>query len=203
MVAAEHPRRLTVDEWRDLLRRSDAKFDYSDGWVYAMAGGTADHATVAINLVYDLRDALGDGPCRVYNSDVAARLSPTEYRFPDASVTCDEHDRGTVTEIGSPRVLLEVLSDSTEREDRLTKARLYRACPTVEEYAFIATRYRGVEVYRRAGEVWTAELYGPGDVVVLSSIGVQIAVAALYRLTEVPEGRGGDAATADGRPSSR
>jgi Uma2 family endonuclease len=189
MIAAEHSRRMSVDEWRALLRRSSVKYEYSDGWVHAMAGGTADHSTVAVNLTHDLFDALSDGPCRVYNSDMAVRLSPTDYRFPDASVTCDARDSGSVTEIEFPRVLVEVLSDSTECEDRTVKARLYRACQTVEEYAFIATRYRAVEVYRRASDLWTAEVYLPGDTAALNSIDVRLAVDALYRRTDVPEGR--------------
>lgn len=126
MVAADEPHRIEVEEWRDLLRRSDVKYEYSDDWVYAMAGGSAGHSTIALNLTHDLFDALGDSPCRVYNSDMAVRLSPTEYRFPDASVTGDARDNGSVTEIAFPRLLVEVLSDSTEREDRITKARLYR-----------------------------------------------------------------------------
>ena len=198
MVAAEEPHRIGVEEWRDLLRRSDVKYEYSDGWVYAMAGGTADHSTVALNLTHDLFDALGDGPCRVYNSDMAVRLAPTEYRFPDASVTCDARDSGAVTEIESPRLLVEVLSDSTEREDRTTKARLYRGCATVEEYAFISTRFRAMEVYHRAGDLWTAEVYLPGDAIVLNSIDVRIPDNDLYRRSAVPEGR-----RADMPPSTR
>ena len=162
MVAAQERRRMGLEEWRDLVLHGDVKYEYSDGWVYAMAGGTADHSTVALNLTHDLFDALGDGLCRVYNSDMAVRLAPSEYRFPDASVTCDARDTGSVTEIAFPRLLVEVLSDSTEREDRTTKARLYRGCPTVEEYAFITTRFRAVEVYRRAGDLWTVEVYLPG-----------------------------------------
>ncbi len=194
MVAAEQSRRMSVDQWRDLLHSSRVKYEYSDGWVSAMAGGTATHSRIAVSLTHDLEDTLGDGPCRVYNSDIAVRLSPTEYRFPDASVTCDEHDQGEVTDIASPRLLVEVLSDSTEREDRTVKARLYRACPTVEEYAFIVTRYRAVEVYRRVGEVWTAEVYLPEDTVALHSIDVRLPVDALYRNTGVPEGHQQDAA---------
>ncbi|GAC1436376.1 MAG: Uma2 family endonuclease [Chloroflexota bacterium] len=197
MVTADHAPHLSVEDWRALLRRSGVKYEYSGGRVSAMAGGTADHSRVAVNLTHDLDDALGDSPCRVYNSDLAVRLSPTEYRFPDASVTCDEHDHGDVTEVASPRVLVEVLSDSTEREDRTVKARLYRACPTVEEYAFIATRYRAMEVYRRAGAFWTAEVYLPGDTAVLTSIDVRLPVNGLYRRTTVPEGRPGETAAAD------
>jgi Uma2 family endonuclease len=179
-------RRYTVEEWRALLEHSDIKYEYHDGWLVAMAGGTADHSTIKINVIHDLQDALRGQPCRVYDSDMAVRLSPSEYRFADAVVTCDERDRGAVTEIRAPRVAVEVLSDSTEREDRTEKFALYRACPTVEEYVLIATRYQAVEVYRRAQGDWTAHVYQPGEVVELRSIAVQLAVSDLYRLSEVP-----------------
>lgn len=188
MIASERPRRISLDEWRELLRHSEVKFDYSNGWIFAMAGGTVDHSTVAVNLIHDLADVLGNGSCRVFNSDLAVRLTPTEYRFPDASVSCDASDRGANTEITTPRLIFEVLSDSTEREDRTTKMRLYRSCPTMQEYVFIATRYQAVEVYRRAGELWSVDLYLPGDSVSLNSIGVSLSVDSLYRRTEISTG---------------
>lgn len=189
MVAEKRPTPMTVDEWRTLLDSGDIKYEYSDGRVHAMSGGTADHATIAINLIRDLVAALDDGPCRVYNSDMAVRLSPTEYRFPDASVSCDTRDRGSVTEVAFPRLLVEVLLDSTEVVDRTVKARLFRACPTVEEHLFITTRFQAVEAYRRAGELWTAEVYLPGDTITLHSVEATLTVDALYQRTETPEGR--------------
>ncbi len=187
MVALEdRARRYTVEEWRALLEHSDVKYEYHDGWLVAMAGGTADHSRIAINAMRALEDGLGDRPCRVYNSDLAIRLSPSEYRFSDAVVTCDERDRGRVTEVQAPRVVIEVLSDSTEREDRTEKFALCRACPTVEEYLLSATRYQAVEVYRRAPGDWTAHVYQPGELVELRSIAARLAVSDLYRLSEVP-----------------
>jgi Uma2 family endonuclease len=177
---------MSVDEWRELVRTSETRYEYQDGWVYAMAGGTADHARIAQNAIRSLEDALGERPCRVYSADLAVRLSPTAYRFPDVSVTCDEQDRGSVTEVQTPRVLLEVLSESTERIDRGTKLALYRACPSVQTYLLVATDAQGVEVYRRATPHWTYERYGPGEVCEIESIGVQLAVDGLYRRTEVP-----------------
>lgn len=184
----EQSRRYTVEEWRELLESGDVKYEYRDGWVVAMAGGSANHSAIAINVIRDIQDALGDRPCRVYNTDMAVRLSPREYRFNDAVVTCDERDRGGAKEIRSPRVAVEVLSDSTEREDRTAKFALYRACPSVEEYVLVATRYQAVEVYRRAPGDWTAHIYLPGETVELACIGVRLSVSELYRLTDVPAG---------------
>jgi Uma2 family endonuclease len=174
------------EEWRELLRTSAIKYEYIDGWVYAMAGETLDHARIAINVIRALEDGLGHRPCWVYNSDAAARLSARRYTFPDVSVTCDPGDQGQVTEVRAPRVIVEVLSDGTEAYDRGDKFRYYQACSTIEEYVLIATKRQAIEVYRRARRGWTYELYGPDDTVQLAAIGVQLPCALVYRRTQVP-----------------
>jgi Uma2 family endonuclease len=198
MAAQEEVRQpMTLEEWRALEQTShDVKHEYIDGHVYAMAGGSLAHSRIGINVVRALEDALGEGPCRVYNSDAAARLSPRRYTYPDATVTCDAQDRPTTEnmEVTAPRVIVEVLSDSTEAYDRGRKFGYYRACAHVHEYVLIASTYQAVEVYRRTGAGWTAYVsYGPGDTVELQSIAVRIPLATLYRLSEVavlaePEG---------------
>lgn len=186
MVAQEERRHMTVEEWRTLLHTSEIKYEYIDGWVYAMAGGSLDHARIALNAIRAVEDALGNRPCWVYNSDAAIRLSPRRYTFPDMSVTCDPRDQGQATEIQTPRVIIEVLSDSTEAYDRGDKFRYYQACPTIEEYVLIATRRQAVDVYRRAAHGWSYEAYGPDDMVHLGALDVHLPCAVLYRRTEVP-----------------
>jgi Uma2 family endonuclease len=83
-----------------------------------MAGGSLDHSAIGLNVGRLLQDALEGRPRWVYNSDAATRLSPCRYTFPDASVTCDPRDRGRVMEVQSPRLTVEVLSDTTEAYDR-------------------------------------------------------------------------------------
>jgi len=181
--------RLSLEEFRALERANpDAKYEYIDGQVSLMSGGTANHSSIGINVVGVLRDALGDGPCHVYNSDLHARLSPTRVTLPDATVTCDPRDVGEITEIQAPRVVVEVLSDSTEAYDRGEKFGYYQACPTVQEYVLVATRRQAVDVFRRArqGQVWTCQSYAPGSEIELDSIGVRFPLAALYGLTTVP-----------------
>jgi Uma2 family endonuclease len=182
---------MTVDEWRQLEERShDVKHDYIDGQIYAMAGGSLAHSRVSINVLKALDAILGRGPCRAYNSDAAVRLSPTRYTYPDATVTCDERDRPTtkLREIQAPRIIVEVLSNSTEAYDRGEKFEYYRACPAVQEYVLVSTRRQLVEVFQRTQEGWTTyHVYGPGDEIELTSIDVHLSLAALYELTDVPE----------------
>lgn len=97
-MAAE-PRRpvMSVQEYLALEHESiNVRYEYIDGHIDMMAGGTANQATISINIISLLHNLLRDGPCRVYNSDLRVRLSATRYVYPDASVTCDARDRGRV-----------------------------------------------------------------------------------------------------------
>ncbi len=190
MVAQRLPQHMSVDEWRELMFNGHLKYEYIDGRVYLMSGGTANHARIGINVVRVLEDALGNGPCNVYNSDLSVRLSETRYTFPNATVTCDEHDQGEEDMVQSPRLIVEVLSDSTEAYDRGKKFAFYRQCPTIEEYVLIATDHQAVEVFHRTPEGWSAyraRLYSPGDTVEITSLGISFPLADLYRRTTVKE----------------
>jgi Uma2 family endonuclease len=190
MVAQREPRYLTVDEWRELERANpDVKYEYIDGQVHLMSGGSLAHSRIGSNTVRALEDALGNQPCYVYNSDASVRLSETCYTYPDVSMSCDPRDQPTTeqVQVQAPRVVVEVLSDSTEGKDRIRKANYYHACPTIQEYVQIATKYQAIEVQRRAGDEWTLHLFGPGDEIELVSIGVRFPLAILYRGTAVPE----------------
>jgi len=191
MGAERSPGRVTIDEWRTLLREShDVKYEYIDGYVHAMAGGTQAHARIAGNVLGVLDAILGDGPCIAYPLDMATRLSESRYAFPDVVVTCEEYESVALreeTEIASPTVVFEVLSESTELYDRTVKSAYYRACPSLREYVLIGTDFQAVEVYRRAADGWGMfHVYRHEDEVELTSINVRFPVAALYRRTNVP-----------------
>lgn len=191
MATRKESHHLTVDEWRELERTShDIKHEYIDGQIYAMSGGSLAHGRIGLNTCIALENALqaSGKPCLVYNSDVAIRLSSKRYTYPDASVTCDERDQSAIekSEVQAPRVIVEVLSDSTEAYDRGKKLSFYRACPTVQEYLIIATKYQSVEMYRRTPETWTYTAYGPNDSIELTSLDIRIPVAAFYRNSGVP-----------------
>src|SRR5579872_1162239 len=191
MVAKGEQRPMTIGEWHALEQANpDIKYEYIDGWVYMMSGGTANHARISINAVRALEDALGNSPCNVYNSDLRVHLSETRYVYPDASVTCDKRDQGDIDMVQSPRLILEVLSDSTEAYDRGKKFAYYRLCPTIEEYVLVATDRQAVEVFHRTPQGWAAyhaRLYGPGDIIQLASINIQFPLDTLYRRSTVRE----------------
>lgn len=165
-MAPEEPGHISVDEWRALEQANlDVKYEYIDGQIYMMSGGSLAHSRISSNTVRTLEDVLGSQSCYVYNSDASVRVSESRYLYPDASVSCDGRDQPTTDQMQvlAPRVVVEVLSDSTEGKDRIKKAHLYHACSTIQEYVLISTRYQAVEVQRRTGDEWTIHIFGPGD----------------------------------------
>ena len=192
MVAPREPQRMTVDEWRKLERSShDIKHEYIDGHAYAMSGGSLAHGRIGLNACLALESALlaNNKPCFVYNSNVATRLSPTRYTYPDALVSCDERDQPAPdkTVVQAPCVIVEVLSDSTEAYERGRKLGFYRACPTIQEYVIVATKYQAIEIYRRTPQTLTYDAYGLGDIIEIRSLDIHFPAEALYRNAGVPE----------------
>ena len=190
MVADPDRHFMSVEAYFELDRTSlDARYEYIDGVVTMMAGGTADHSTISINVMTALHGLLRCRPCRVYNSDLRVRLTQSRYVYPDASVSCNAEDRGQIDIIQSPCVVIEVLSPSTEAYDRGRKFAYYRACLTLQEYLLVDTQRRAVDLYRRATDnLWTLHPFGPGETVILKSIDVSIPLDALYENVTFPSG---------------
>jgi Uma2 family endonuclease len=126
---------MSVEDYLILNRNSkDIRYEYLDGDVRMLVGGSPDHSIIIANLTATIKGPLKGSQCRVYNSDVQLKLSEKRYIFPDITVSCDERDRNQKETIPYPLAVVEVLSPTTEAADRGKKAAHYRACPTIQEY---------------------------------------------------------------------
>jgi Uma2 family endonuclease len=186
------PRRptMSVEEYLELDRRSETRYEYIDGYAHMLAGGTGNHATISFNVARILWEALRGGPCRMFISDMRVRLSVERYVYPDISVTCDARDQsGTLDIIQYPRLIVEVLSPSTEAYDRGKKFAYYRACSTIEEYVLIDPQRPLIEVYRREqNSWWTYHAFESSDIVELLGGSVRFPVDAAYEDIVFPPG---------------
>lgn len=192
MALPHHPF-LSVEEYLEMDRKSsETRYEYIDGYVRMLAGGTLDHATISLNIAGLLRNALRGRSCRVYTSDARVRITKTRFFYPDITVSCNERDRGRVDIIEYPRLIVEVLSPSTEDYDRGRKFTYYRECPSLEEYVLINTSYKTVEVCRHEKKgLWSFHNFEPGEDFDLVSLGVRIPVEAVYDdVTFPPEDEG-------------
>ncbi|HUY78994.1 MAG TPA: Uma2 family endonuclease [Ktedonobacterales bacterium] len=195
-MALPHPIFTTPDEYLQLDRHSPVRHEYVDGHAYALAGGSLNHSAICIKLGVLLYPLLRGTACRVYNSDARVRLSATRYVYPDLTISCAPQDQGETDLLTAPRVVIEVLSPSTEVYDRGDKFAYYRACATVNEYALVASDRQAVQVYRRPPELqtpaapqeelpWEVQTYAPGEMIALTSIGVQLPFDEIYVETSI------------------
>lgn len=163
------------------------RHEYIDGYTYAMSGGTVEHSWLAMNMARSLDEQLQSGPCRVFNSDMHVCLGAKRYVLPDVTVSCDVADskKGNDT-IRSPRLVVEVLSPSTELHDRGKKFAYYQECSTIQEYVMVSSQRQMIEVYRRKIEAWTYHRYRPEQTVELKSLDIELPFDAIYARVRVP-----------------
>jgi Uma2 family endonuclease len=188
-MAIQNERWISLEEYHEIERNSEIKYEYSDGRIYDMSGGTSEHSRIALNLGGILNSHLRGKVCCVFNSDMKVLPlgdeNPTYY--PDITVTCnsDDYKRGS-TVIRSPRLIIEVLSPSTASKDRGEKLLAYRACASVEEYVMISTRYQALEVYRRKStNMWENTQYIAEQVITLTSVELTVPMAEIYAQTDI------------------
>jgi Uma2 family endonuclease len=180
-MALEHPLTMTVEEYFRLEETdTENHYEYVDGYVHMMAGGTFDHNTISGNIYNILRSLLRGKSCRVYNSDMKVQISQKRYFHPDVTVSCDPRDRGTGDLLQSPRVVFEVLSPTTEIKDRTWKLQNYLALPSMEEYILVDTKSPKMEIYRKEHERWMYDIYRVHENIELQSIGVSFPLLEAY-----------------------
>jgi len=163
---------------------SDVRHEFLGGEVWAMAGGTPEHAALAASMIGELRAALRGKPCRTYSADLRIRVPETGLStYPDVAVVCGELVTAADDEHAAvnPVVLVEVLSETTEGYDRGAKAAHYRRIPSLREYVLVSQAEPRIEVHRRTDSGrWEILDARPGESIELTSLGISLDVTAVY-----------------------
>ncbi len=183
MSAAQHST-MRYEEYLAAERSAGLKHEYLRGHVWAMAGGTVEHGRLAAAFITALSVELRGRPCVVLSSDVRVRIQATDRAtYPDLSVVCGKRETASEDPDGivNPTVVVEVLSDSTEADDRGEKFAHYRTLASLKEYVLVAQRAQRIEVFRRDGDHWSYLEAGPGSTIRLESIGATLSVDEIYR----------------------
>lgn len=182
---------VTPEEYLALERAAEEKSEYYAGEMVAMSGASLRHEAIVMNLGAELRDALRGKPCRPYASNLRVRVRSTNYFYPDVSVVCGKPellDDAYLDTLLNPKVVFEILSESTESRDRGIKWRLYQHIESLEQYVLIDQNLPIVEVYtRQSADSWVLHTYTGLEVQVpLPSIDVTLALSDLYEGVELP-----------------
>jgi Uma2 family endonuclease len=175
---------MTVEEYLAFERASEERHEYFRGEVFAMSGASLAHTRIAGNIAGALWSTLRDGPCEALPMDMRVRVPATGlYTYPDVSVVCGgaELEDAHHDTLLNPRVIFEVLSESTESYDRGRKFDNYRTIPTLLEYVLVSQTEALVEHYARQKDgTWVLRVLRAGDVLALPAVGCEIAVDEIY-----------------------
>jgi len=152
---------ITPEQYLELEEKSPIKHEYINGYIYAMAGALDPHVTIALNTAMLLRNHLRGSGCRVYISDMKARIeSLNRFYYPDVMVTCDQKDQATPGYKRFPCLIIEVLSNSTQSFDRGDKFADYQKLDTLQEYVLINAKKQKIECFRRQNDgLWLLQNY--------------------------------------------
>jgi Uma2 family endonuclease len=179
---------LSSAEYLEWEEKSEIKHEYIDGKIFAMAGSSDAHAAIVRNVIMSLGPHLRGSGCSLYPQDIKAQIKRRRrYYYPDLMVTCDDRDKSDRYVKRYYKLIIEVLSDSTEGLDRGAKFEDYRRSESLEEYVLISQNRMNVEIYRKnlAGR-WELQAYQVGEVVELVSIGLTFPIADLYEDVVLP-----------------
>lgn len=158
-MAANPERRYTLEEYFELERSSNERFEYWNGEVFCMSGGSRNHDRILVNFIVRLSAKLDSRKCRVFSSDMRIKVpSAPPYRYADISALCGEakfEEIGGLDALTNPTLIVEILSPSTEAYDRGDKFTHYKSIPSFSEYLLVAQhRPHVTHLSRRDDGAW-------------------------------------------------
>ncbi len=187
MVAQPNSPQHTPEEYFAMsLESGDLRLEYDHGSIYAMTGGTPDHSLIEGNLSTWFNILLEARPsCRVHSNDQRVGLPGESYLYPDVSVVCgkqqfEKRSDGQLILL-NPLLVVEILSKSTQRFDRIGKYQVYTAMPSVQHYLIVAQTEAHITHYGWIGREWIAQVYNTlTDMIDLAGLGT-LPVERAYR----------------------
>jgi Uma2 family endonuclease len=173
-------------------RKADRKSEYYRGEMFAMAGASEEHSLVKDNLAREVGYQLKGGPCRVVTSDMRVKVDVTGlYTYPDVVIYCEkgQFEDAIFDTLLNPRVMVEVLSDSTEKYDRGAKAQQYRRITSLQEYILVSQDAPIIERHvRQPDDSWLmTEFSGIERTFEFTNVPARVPLREIYRNVEFPQ----------------
>jgi Uma2 family endonuclease len=184
-MAAQPYDEWTYESYLEFEGRSETRHEYHQGTVYAITGGTREHSLIKVSVLANLHLQIRGKGCEVHTSDILVSYPLLRAAFyPDISAICGEahFDRGNSGDVLlNPTLIVEVLSQSTERKDYAIKLPIYQSMASVMEILYVRQDRVHITHYKRDGDDWPTVFYRAlTDDIVLESIGCHLRVADIY-----------------------
>ena len=191
-MSALPKRKYTMEEYVELLKNSEERFEYFDGELFSMAGGKFAHGAISANVLIKVGQQLASGTCRAFGPDVGLKVpAAPPFRFPDVSVVCGEpiiEDFHGIDLLVNPILITEVLSDSTSDYDLGKKFLAYQSIESFCEYLAIAQKHSHVMQHtKQANGLWVRrDFIGMDSEIQLESLNVTLTLNEIYERVQFP-----------------
>lgn len=183
-------RKMTLEEYFEFDKNAGGNFEYFDGEIFEMSGVSIQHSSIELNLAEKLNPKVRAKGCRAFSANF--RIKPQAdltYRYPDLSIVCGEArfvEIGGLQCLTNPNLIIEVLSDSTEKFDRGDKFREYKSIESFSEYLLISSTSIGTTLFQQHnGRFWLQSDYAAGESFHLNVLDLDVTVDELYQGVEL------------------
>lgn len=187
-MGAIRPKQIyTLEDYLELEKSTNEKFEFFDGEVWSMSGASFNHNMVVRNLNTEIDLQLREKGCYVFPSDMRIKVPDyPPYRYPDLTALCGKAEIEKIGEIDmlvNPQLIVEVLSDSTEAFDRGDKFSYYKSIESFTEYLLIAQHRPHVSHFVKHGDgFWmNLEYNNLSEIIELKSVPCKLSLNAIYR----------------------
>lgn len=185
-MEAQKLNNLSIQDYIKIEKTTDTKYEYHNGTITAMAGGSLEHGLICGNVFGEIRTALRAkrSNCITMNSEIKLYIA-TQNRFlyPDTMVVCGDIEKSTdeKSAVTNPKIIIEVLSKSTASYDRGDKFFFYRQIESLEEYILIEQEKAQIEVFKRQAKLWSiTRITGIDKTLSIGALNISIDLKEIY-----------------------
>lgn len=176
----------TLEEYFEIDRNSDANFEYFNGEIFEMSGVSPNHAAIEMNLAEIINPVARKRGCRAFGANLRIKVPDLPpYRYPDLSVVCGTAEFETIGGLEclvNPKMLVEVLSNSTAQFDQGDKFKFYKSIKSFDEYLLISQLEKLVTQYIRHNErFWLHGEFTAGETIKIITLDFEINVDEIYQ----------------------
>lgn len=182
---------MSLEEYFEFDKNAEGNFEYFDGEIFEMSGVSRNHARIERNMIVNLSPKANNRGCEIFPADLRVKIpSSLLYRYPDISLVCGSAEFieiGGVDCLVNPSLIVEVLSESTEKFDRGDKFYEYKSIESLSEYLLISSTDRFVTLFQKHhGRFWLQSDYSAGESFHLNILDIDLEVNELYQGAEFP-----------------
>jgi Uma2 family endonuclease len=171
-------RPMSLSDFLAWEERQEGKYEFDGFAPVAMVGVTVAHSAIQRNVLFALTGRLRGRPCQAHGSELKIQVVG-RIRYPDAFVVCTPRGNGE-TIITDPVVIFEIVSNESDRRDRIIKNEEYSLTPSVQRYVMLEQDVPAALVFAREGDRWIGTLHKDDAVLAMPEIGIEIPLAEFY-----------------------